>query len=152
MPTMGVLMNVRSILAQKGSEVATVTPTSSLAEAAAALRDHRVGALVVSDDGKRLLGIVSERDVVRAIAAHGAGALGRTVQSAMSADVVTCHEADSVEHLMVEMTERRIRHLPVVDADGHLDGIISIGDVVKGRLGQLQDENQALTDYMHQGL
>lgn len=145
-------MNVRSILEQKGSDVATVGSAASLADASAALRDHGVGALVVSDGGGRLLGIISERDVVRSVAAHGAGALGRTVQSAMSSDVVTCCETDSVEQLMASMTERRIRHLPVVDADGLLGGIVSIGDVVKGRLAQLQSENQALTDYMHQGL
>lgn len=145
-------MNVRSILDGKGSRVATVTPAASLADAAAELRDQKVGALVVSEDGRHLLGILSERDVVRAIATHGAGALGRRVDSAMSADVITCREADSVEQLMAAMTERRIRHLPVVDPDGLLDGIVSIGDVVKGRLGQLESENQALTDYMHQGL
>ena len=106
---------------------------------------------MVSDDGRHIDGIVSERDVVRALAAHGASALGRTVASAMSADVVTCAAGDSVEELMVSMTERRIRHLPVVDDEGLLAGIISIGDVVKARLGQLETENQALFDYIHQG-
>jgi CBS domain-containing protein len=144
-------MNVEAILAVKGDDVATVVPQASLADAAAALRDRGVGALVVSDDGRRLLGILSERDVVRALAAHGASALGRTVSSTMSADVVTCVAEDSVESLMAQMTERRIRHLPVVDAAGLLTGIVSIGDVVKSRLGQLESENQALHDYVHQG-
>jgi len=144
-------MNVQSILGVKGSEVATVVAEASLGDAAAMLRDRKIGALVVSGDGHRIDGILSERDVVRALAAHGAGALGRTVGSAMSPDVATCAVDDSVEHLMMLMTERRIRHVPVVDDDGLLAGIISIGDVVKGRLGQLETENQALYDYITQG-
>lgn len=144
-------MNVQSILRVKGSDVATVRQQASLADAAAQLRDRSVGALVVSDDGRHIDGIVSERDVVRALAAHGAGALGRTVASAMSATVVTCVADDSVETLMSSMTDRRIRHLPVVDGDGLLTGIVSIGDVVKARLAQLQTENEALTEYLHQG-
>ena len=111
-------MNVQSILGTKGSDVATVGQQASLADAAAQLRDRGVGALVVSDDGHHIDGIVSERDVVRALAAHGAGALGRTVGSVMSTTVVTCVADDSVEELMSSMTERRIRHLPVVDERG----------------------------------
>jgi CBS domain-containing protein len=144
-------MNVQSILRVKGSDVATVGQHASLADAAALLRDHGIGALVVSGDGRRIDGILSERDVVRALAAHGAATLGRTVASAMSSDVVTCKVDDSVEHLMVLMTERRIRHLPVVDGEGLLEGIVSIGDVVKARLNQLETENQALFDYITQG-
>jgi CBS domain-containing protein len=145
-------MNVSAILAEKGDDVVTIRPTAVLSEAAAALRDRRIGALVVSDDGQRITGILSERDVVLALAGHGARALGRTVASAMSPDVVTCGLEDAVETLMAQMTERRIRHLPVIDADGALRGIVSIGDVVKSRLAQLQSENQALHDYVHQGL
>ena len=144
-------MNVQSILGTKGFDVATVGQEASLADAAARLRDRGVGALVVSDDGRHIDGIVSERDVVRALAAHGAGALGRTVGSVMSTTVVTCVADDSVEDLMSSMTERRIRHLPVVDEQGLLAGIVSIGDVVKARLSQLQVENDALTEYIHQG-
>jgi CBS domain-containing protein len=144
-------MNVQSIVQTKGSDVATITKGASLADASAHLRDRGVGALVVSDDGRHIDGIVSERDVVRALAAHGAGALGRSVSSAMSTDVVTCSAGDSVEELMVSMTERRIRHLPVIDGDGLLSGIVSIGDVVKARLGQLETENQALFDYITHG-
>lgn len=145
-------MNVETILAVKGDEVVTIQPAAVLSEAAAALRDRRIGALVVSADGRRIAGVLSERDVVLALAGHGASALGRTVASAMSSDVVTCRLEDAVETLMAQMTERRIRHLPVVDAGGALRGIISIGDVVKARLGQLVSENQALHDYVHQGL
>jgi CBS domain-containing protein len=144
-------MNVQSILQVKGSDVATITKGASLADASAQLRDRGVGALVVSDDGRHIEGIVSERDVVRALAAHGAGALGRSVSSAMSIDVVTCRTGDSVEELMVSMTERRIRHLPVIDGDALLSGIVSIGDVVKARLAQLESENQALFDYITHG-
>jgi len=144
-------MNVQSILTVKGTDVATVRPDASLAQAAADLRDRSVGALVVSSDDSTIAGIISERDVVRAIAAHGASALGRTVASAMSTQVITCAVEDSVESLMASMTERRIRHLPVVAPDATLRGIVSIGDVVKLRLGQLESENQALQDYVHQG-
>jgi CBS domain-containing protein len=144
-------MNVQSILAGKGSDVATIGHTASLSDAAATLRDRGVGALVVSDDGQHIDGIVSERDVVRALAAHGASALGRTVGSAMSTQVITCAADDSVDDLMASMTERRIRHLPVVDTEGLLAGIVSIGDVVKARLGDLETENQALVEYLHHG-
>ncbi len=144
-------MNVQSILGVKGTDVATVSRAASLADAAAQLRDRGIGALVVSDDGVDIDGIVSERDIVRALAAHGAGALGRTVGSAMSTDVVTCRCEDSVHALMASMTERRIRHLPVVTDAEELAGIISIGDVVKARLAELEDENQALFQYISQG-
>ncbi len=144
-------MNVQSILALKGTAVATVTQAASLADAAQLLRDHGVGALVVSGDARAIEGIISERDLVRSIAAHGAGALGRSVGSTMSVDVVTCSANDGVDRLMALMTDRRIRHLPVVDDAGRLAGIISIGDVVKSRLTELESENQALFDYLHQG-
>ena len=144
-------MNVQSILAGKGDAVATTTQGANLADVAQLLRDRGVGALVVSGDGRAIEGIVSERDVVRALAAHGSGALGRTVGSVMSTDVVTCSSADGVERLMSLMTERRIRHLPVVDGDGRLGGIVSIGDVVKARLGELESENRALFDYITHG-
>lgn len=144
-------MNVRSILERKGADVATIAGSASLADAAARLRDLGVGALVVSPDGATIVGIVSERDVERAAATHGASSLGRTVESVMSADVTTCRPTDVVPRLMELMTEHRIRHLPVVDDAGSLCGIISIGDVVKTRLSELEDENRALADYLHQG-
>jgi CBS domain-containing protein len=144
-------MNVDTILAHKGRDVATIDQHASLTDAVARLRDRGIGALVVSGDGRRIDGIISERDVVRALAAHGASALGRTVASVMSTSVVTCRCNDSVEALMASMTESRFRHLPVVDDDQVLNGIVSIGDVVKARLNQLQMENEALTEYIHQG-
>jgi CBS domain-containing protein len=141
-------MNVQEILDAKGALVATIDPHATLADATASLRDHGVGALVVSADGVTIDGILSERDVVRALAAHGGSTLGRSVTSAMSDDVVTCGCNDSVEELMAMMTERRIRHLPVLNDAGALSGIISIGDVVKVRLGQLEHENDQLYEYM----
>lgn len=144
-------MNVQSILGVKGSAVITVSDDVSLADAASTLRDNGIGALIVSNDGQHIDGIVSERDVVRGLANHGASVLGRPVRSVMSGDVITCRADDSVESLMMQMTERRIRHLPVVDENGVLGGVISIGDVVKARLRQLETENQALYEYITQG-
>lgn len=141
-------MHVHNILKVKGTAVATIAPEASLADATAALRDHGVGALVVSGDGRTIDGIVSERDVVRALAAHGGSTLGRDVASAMSTTVTTCHATDTVDQLMSTMTDRRVRHVPVVDDGGHLEGIISIGDVVKARVGQLETENDQLHDYI----
>ncbi len=140
-------MNVQSIIGAKGTDVATVAQTASLHEAIGLLDERRIGALVVSGDGRAIEGIVSERDIVRA-AAIGADALDRSVGSVMSTDVVTCSAGDGVDRLMSLMTERRIRHLPVVDDAGHLAGIVSIGDVVKARLSELEQENQALADYI----
>ncbi len=141
-------MHVHNVLKVKGNAVATIAPDASLGDATASLRDHGVGALVVSRDGRTIEGIVSERDVVRALAAHGASTLGQVVASAMSTSVVTCRGDDTVDHMMAMMTDRRIRHVPVVDDDDHLTGIISIGDVVKARVGQLEHENNQLHDYI----
>ncbi|MET0910279.1 MAG: CBS domain-containing protein [Ilumatobacteraceae bacterium] len=141
-------MNVQAILSRKGTAVATVQPAATLAQATASLRDHGIGALVVSANGRTIDGILSERDVVRALAAHGGSTLGRDVASAMSANVVVCQPDDTVDQLMAMMTDRRIRHLPVLDTTGELAGIISIGDVVKARLGELELENNQLHDYI----
>lgn len=141
-------MNVQEILSAKGSSVATITPSASLSDATASLRDHGIGALIVSADGSTIDGILSERDVVRSLAAHGGTTLGRAVSSAMSDDVVTCAPGDTVDELMALMSDRHFRHLPVTDEAGSLVGIISIGDVVKARLGQLEHENDQLYDYI----
>ncbi len=141
-------MHVHNVLTVKGSSVATIAPDASLGDATASLRDHGVGALVVSSDGRTIEGIISERDVVRALAAHGASTLGQQVSSAMSTTVSTCRGDDTIDQMMAMMTDRRIRHLPVVDDDAHLAGIISIGDVVKARVGQLELENNQLHDYI----
>jgi CBS domain-containing protein len=142
-------VSIESVLDTKGRDVATVPGDLSLLDAAAILRDRGIGALVVSEDGARIDGIVSERDVVRAIASHGAGVLGLPVSSVMTTSVVTCRAHDSVDELMSLMTTRRVRHIPVVGAEGELAGIVSIGDVVKQRVGQLESENQTLFDYIN---
>lgn len=139
-------MNVQSILGGKGTDVATIAQTATLCEAVRMLGERRIGALVVSGDGRAIEGIVSERDVVRTAA--GGSLDGYTVGAVMSTNVVTCAPGDGVDQLMSLMTERRIRHLPVVDDHGHLAGIVSIGDVVKARLAELEHENQALADYI----
>ncbi|HUF99558.1 MAG TPA: CBS domain-containing protein, partial [Ilumatobacter sp.] len=108
----------------------------------------KIGALVVSGDGRAISGILSERDIVRMMAQQGCDVLSGSVGSAMSVDVVTCSHGDGVDRLMSLMTERRIRHLPVVDDKGLLAGIISIGDVVKNRLAELELENRALAEYI----
>ncbi len=140
-------MHVQTILSAKGAEVATIAPAASLSDAVAMLREYGFGALVVSSDGASIEGIVSERDIVRALA-DDPGALAHDVASVMSSDVVTCRPADSIDVLMLSMTERRIRHLPVVDDSTSLTGMISIGDVVKYRLGELERENDQLQQYI----
>lgn len=140
-------MNVQTILSAKGTEVATIAPSATLAAAAEELRERGFGALIASTDGRSLDGIISERDIVRALSAHGAATLERDVASCMSSEVFTCSPSDSIDALMSLMTDRRIRHLPVL-SDGALTGMISIGDVVKFRLGELERENDQLHDYI----
>jgi CBS domain-containing protein len=144
-------MYVESILASKGVDVATIAPTATVREAVAALRDHRVGALVVSTDGQTIDGILSERDIVRRLAEQAGGTLDLGVADVMTSAVTTCGPKDTIEQLMWLMTSQRFRHVPVVDDGGRLAGIISIGDVVKYRLGQLESENQALYEYITHG-
>jgi CBS domain-containing protein len=143
-------MKVRDILAHKGSAVVTVRPDTTVATAIHRLMLERIGALVVSDDGVRVLGIVSERDIVRVVAERGADALAPdlTVEAMMTRNVLTCGLEDSVKDLMTTMTQRRIRHLPVVE-NGRLVGIVSIGDVVKNRLEEVELEANVLREYIH---
>jgi CBS domain-containing protein len=141
-------MKISDLLALKGSEVATLDPGASVADAVESLAAHNVGALVISANGSSVDGIVSERDVVRALRSSGAGALNQPVSAIMSAEVRTCGPDDAVDSLMVTMTEHRIRHIPVV-VDGQLAGIISIGDVVKSRIGELEGDRKALFDYIN---
>lgn len=139
-------MKVETILAAKGERVETIRPDREIKLAAARLRDARIGALVVSTDGTEVKGILSERDIVRGIADRGAAALELTVRNLMTPTVITCTPEDSITHLMKLMTSRRIRHLPVISADGELCGIVSIGDVVKNRLEELELEATVLRD------
>ena len=141
-------MNVQSIIGGKSPVVATIAQTATLRQAIDQLTERRIGALVVSGDGRKIEGIISERDIVRAASTSGLNALDGSVGSVMSTDVVTCSAGDGVDRLMALMTERRIRHLPVVDERGHLAGIVSIGDVVKARLSELEQENHALAEYI----
>ena len=140
-------MNVQSILGGKGGGVVTVVAGTSIADAAMHMRDHRVGALIVSEDGQHIDGIVSERDVARGLHEHGAGLLAEPVSSVMTAEVHTCSLHMSVHDLARTMTDHRVRHVPVVE-DGALVGIVSIGDVVKARLDELEEERKQLVDYI----
>ena len=142
-------MKINDVIKAKPShEVVTIRPDATVRELIALLAEHNVGALVVSDDGERVAGIVSERDVVRRLHAD-ATVLDTAVSSIMTVDVRTCTREDSLTDLMQTMTEHRIRHVPVV-ADGRLTGIISIGDVVKNRIGELEFERDQLDSYVHQ--
>jgi CBS domain-containing protein len=138
---------VSDILRSKGSEVATITPDATIRDAVAVLAERRIGAIVVSSDGERIEGIVSERDVVRIIGGAGPAGLDETVGDTCTREVVTVSPAVNLLAVMQLMTERRFRHLPV-EVDGRLGGIVSIGDVVKARIGELEDERQALTGYI----
>lgn len=143
-------MRVNGVLQGKGSDVATIGPDQTLLSAVAELGRRRIGALVVVGANGSVVGIVSERDIVGAIAKSGAAILERPVSEVMSVDVITCSPTDTMEHLMTAMTEQRIRHLPVV-SEGALVGIVSIGDVVKRRVAEIQDEARALGDYITHG-
>lgn len=140
-------MIVKSILSAKGSDVSTIAPTALLSDATRILAEHKIGALVVTGAGGRITGIISERDVVRAMARHGAQALQLPLTDVMTRKVVTCAPSDTVATLMELMTAGKFRHLPVID-DDRLVGIISIGDVVKYRLTELEFEKDAMRDYI----
>lgn len=140
-------MIVSTILSAKGSNVVTIEPTATLADASRLLSDHRIGAVLVTGAGQRIVGIVSERDIVRALAAHGASALNLPLTDVMTRKVVTCARADTIAELMERMTGGKFRHLPVIE-DDRLLGIISIGDVVKMRLQEMEHEQNAMRDYI----
>lgn len=140
-------MQISEVLRRKAAGVATVEPGLTVRELVARLSEHRVGALVVSSDGRTLLGIVSERDVVRRLHTDGAALLDRPVSEIMTSEVRTCEPSEAVASLMVLMTERRIRHIPVVEA-GRLTGIVSIGDIVKQQIDELQSERDQLSAYI----
>lgn len=140
-------MKISEILRRKGSEVITVVPSTTVRDLVAVMAEHNIGAAVVRDTGSRVLGIVSERDVVRRLI-DGVKILDLTVEQIMTADVTVCRTDSSIEQVRSEMTERRIRHLPVVD-DGQLKGIVSIGDVVKSAIDNLQFERDQLSDYVN---
>ena len=140
-------MTVARILAEKGREVFTTHPRRTLREAIGMLADRGVGAIVVADDSMAVLGIISERDVVRVIARNGASALDDEVSRHMTPKVTTVTREATVDEVMQTMTEGRFRHLPVVE-DGRLIGLVSIGDVVKRHISAIDGERQALREYI----
>ena len=140
-------MTVSTILAEKGREVVTIEPGATLAEAARLLADKRIGAALILGADRRISGIISERDIVRALAARGAAALDEPVSRSMTRTVETCNESESICNLMERMTSGKFRHLPVVD-QGRLVGIVSIGDAVKYRLQEMERESAAMHDYI----
>ncbi|HEV3187162.1 MAG TPA: CBS domain-containing protein [Acidimicrobiales bacterium] len=140
-------MRVSKLLASKGRDVATISKERSVRDALALLKERRIGALVVTGAKPPLVGIFSERDAVRALATSGASALDEKIEDLMTKDVVVCTEATLLNELMTMMTERRIRHVPVVE-NATLVGLISIGDVVKARLEELENDKKDLLDYV----
>ncbi len=140
-------MRISDILRSKGNAVSTVRPDATVRQLLAALAEHNIGALVVSEDGESIVGIVSERDVVRQMHDRGAGLLEAAVSSIMTADVRTCTPDEDVDLLRSTMTEHRIRHVPVV-RDSKLIGIVSIGDVVKSTISELETEREHLVGYI----
>ena len=143
-------MFVSDILSQKGGLVFTVSPGTTVAQVAQQLTTRRIGSVLVMTSADAIGGIVSERDLVRALARHGAAALDLEVRQVMTREVVTCHPDDSIERVMGLMTAGRFRHLPVED-HGELVGLISIGDVVKARIEEAQHETEALKAYIVAG-
>jgi CBS domain-containing protein len=140
-------MRIYELLRSKGFDVITVRPSVPVTEVIELLRDYNLGAVVISPDGRELAGIVTERDIVRRLT-EGTDFLNGPISDVMTSDVQTCQAKDSVQSLMSTMTERRIRHLPVVDDHGGLAGIVSIGDVVKSHIDQLQFERDQLEGYV----
>ena len=140
-------MTVETILAAKGHEVITIRPEHTLQQAAAILAAKHIGAIVVTDESGALKGILSERDIVRAVAKSGAHCLAETVSGHMTGKVVTTTRSSSILATMEQMTEGRFRHIPVVH-NGKLEGVISIGDLVKHRIAEIEREGKALRDYI----
>jgi CBS domain-containing protein len=140
-------VQISQLLRRKGHDVATIDGSETVRAALAVLAEHGIGALVVSSDGRRVEGIVSERDVARGLHEHGAGLLAEPVSSVMTAQVHTCSPQASVHDLAQTMTDHRVRHVPVVE-DDVLIGIVSIGDVVKARLDELEEERKHMVDYI----
>lgn len=140
-------MTVKAILSRKGSDVVTADPNATLAEAVRILAARRIGAVVVTGADRRIVGILSERDVVRVLGDKGPSALDLPIAEVMTRKVTTCSMRDTVAELMERMTEGKFRHVPVLD-EGRLAGIVSIGDVVKWRVHEIEDESDALRDYI----
>jgi CBS domain-containing protein len=140
-------MNVKAILAAKGDDIVSIEPSADLTAATKLLTAHRIGAVVIRGAGGRLAGILSERDIMRALAQNGPEALTLPVGQVMTRDIETCGEDDTVASIMERMTAGRFRHMPVI-ANGKLVGLISIGDVVKQRVDEIERESEAMRDYI----
>jgi len=140
-------MTVSTLLAQKGRGVVTIEPGANLAEAAQLLTEKRIGAALILGADHRVVGIISERDIVRALAERGAAALTEPVSQTMTRKVETCNESEPISSIMERMTDGKFRHVPVVD-QGRVVGIISIGDVVKHRLHDMERESAAMREYI----
>jgi CBS domain-containing protein len=140
-------MTVKAILSRKGQSVVTIEPTASLADASKRLAERRIGAVIVKGEGDRVAGLLSERDIVRVLAEKGPVALALSVEQVMTRRVITCKESDTVSVIMERMTTGKFRHLPVVDGE-RLIGVISIGDVVKHRLEEMESESNAMREYI----
>jgi CBS domain-containing protein len=140
-------MTVKSVLAAKGGDVVTIEPNTNVLAATKLLAERRIGALVVTGPDRRVIGIVSERDIVQRLAVHGPATLDLPLNEVMTRKVITCTTADTVSSVMERMTQGKFRHLPVVD-QGRLIGIVSIGDLVKHRLEEMEREQSALRDYI----
>jgi CBS domain-containing protein len=140
-------MTVKAILSRKGNDVLTIEPTATLAAAIKLLADRRIGAIVITGADRQVIGILSERDIVRAFATSGPAALDQQVGQVMTRKVMTCDEAETVASLAERMTQGKFRHLPVVER-GRLAGIVSIGDVVKYRLEEMEKESSAMREYI----
>jgi CBS domain-containing protein len=140
-------MTVSLILAAKGRDVVTIEPNATLAAAAKLLAEKRIGAVLILGADRHIVGILSERDIVRAIAERGAGALDEPVSAAMTRRVSTCNERETISAIMERMTVGKFRHVPVVD-QGRLAGVVSIGDVVKHRLQEMERDSAAMRDYI----
>jgi CBS domain-containing protein len=140
-------MRISDVVKRKGDQVVTVRSDATVSDLLALLAEHKIGAVVVSEDGSRVSGIVSERDIVRHLHSGGADVLRRPVAQIMTSEVHTCEPEDELADLAGRMTDRRIRHVPVV-VDGQLAAIVSIGDIVKSRIDDLQAERDQLRDYI----
>jgi CBS domain-containing protein len=139
-------MTVRKIIGGKQIQgIITIKPNETVATASEMLAKHRIGAVIVSRDGKIVDGILSERDIVRALGTGGQSCLTKPITDIMTAEVIGCHPDDTANSVMEKMTSGRFRHMPVIE-DGKMIGVISIGDVVKARIDEIQHENEALTD------
>ena len=141
-------MTVASILKSKGSDIISISPDMTIAEAVELLGSKGIGAVVVCDGGGALIGILSERDIVRGLGEHGTAVMEHRVDSLMTAKVQTCSAGDTAEMLMKRMTDGRFRHMPATDDGGTLIGVISIGDVVKSRISELEHETEAMRGYI----